>query len=132
LTRRDAAIRFNPVIESIVSFLYYPIVATLLLALLIRRPGSERKRMAVLGWAGLLLALRASAWLFERLRIPATLLVVPVAAAAVIAFSMRGFLVPFRLRCAGCGERLALARVLTDGANLCARCADARARENTP
>ena len=46
-------------IESTVRLLYYPIVATLLLALFIRRPGSERKRMAVLGWAGLLLALRA-------------------------------------------------------------------------
>ena len=131
MTGRAAAIRFRAVIESTVSLLYYPIVATLLLALFIRRPGSERKRMAVLGWTGLLLALRASAWLFARLRIPAALLVVPLAAAAVIAWSMRGFLVPFRLRCAGCGERLSPARVLTDGANLCARCADARARENT-
>jgi hypothetical protein len=86
--------------------------------------------MALLGWAGLLLAIRASAWLVAQLRIPAAVLIVPLAALATAAWSMRGFLLPFRLRCARCGERLAAARVLADGASLCARCADASPHES--
>ncbi len=113
-------------IDLAVSLLYYPLVATLLLALLIRGRGTERKRLAVLGWAGLLLVLRTSAWLVGRLHIADALLIVPVAALAACAWWARGFLVPFRLRCSGCGERLAASRVLSSDANLCPRCADER------
>ena len=109
-----------------VRLLYYPIVALLLLALLIRAPEARSKRMAVLAWAALLLAIRVSAWLVERLRGPAALLIVPVAAVVVIAWSARAALFPFRLRCRRCGERLPVKRILSDGGDLCERCAASR------
>ncbi len=110
--------------------LYYPIVAVLLLALLARGRAGERKRVALLGWSGLLLLLRVSAWLFGRLRIPAALFAVPVGAAIAIAWAARAALLPFRLRCVRCGERLSAARVLCNDANLCARCAAAEEAES--
>jgi hypothetical protein len=109
-----------------VNLLYYPIVAVLLLALFVRRPGSEIKRLAILGWAGLLLAVRGSFWLVSTLRIAPALALVPVAAVAGIAWSARALLFPFRLRCAACGARLRASRVLSDGANLCERCSAQR------
>lgn len=111
--------------------LYYPIVAVLLLALFARVPAGERKRIALLAWAGLLLAVRAIAWLFGRLRVADALFALPVVAAIACAWAARAFLLPFRLRCARCGERLSPARVLGDDANLCERCAADRAGAST-
>lgn len=110
--------------------LYYPIVAMLLLALAARGRAGERKRMALLAWSGLLLVVRVSALLFGRLHIPSPLFAVPVAAVIAAAWAARRFLLPFRLRCARCGQRLPAARVLADDANLCARCAPDRGAEH--
>ncbi len=108
--------------------LYYPIVAVLIVALLLRRRASDRKRFAVVAWAGVLVALRASAWLFGRLSIPDVFFVVPVAAAAVFVWALRPRFLPLRLRCVSCRQRLRFARMLASDDDLCERCS----AENRP
>ncbi len=106
--------------------LYYPIVAVLAVALLLRKRATDRKRIAVVAWAGVLVALRACAWLFGRLRIPDVLFFVPVVAAAAFVWALRRHFLPVRLRCAACGARLGLGRMLASDDEVCERCAAAR------
>ncbi len=108
--------------------LYYPIVFVLIVALLMRKRAADRKRMAVVAWAAILVVLRASAWLFGRLRIPDAFFVVPVASAAVFVWALRRRFLPLRLRCVSCGERLPFARMLASDDDLCERCS----AENRP
>ena len=113
-------------VELLNQTLYYPIVAVLIVALLLRRRASDRKRLAVVAWAGVLVALRVCAWLFGRLRIPDVLFVVPVITAAAFVWALRRQFLPLRLRCARCSARLDLGRILSSDDNLCERCDAAR------
>jgi hypothetical protein len=114
------------VVELLNRNLYYPIVAVLVIALLMRRRATDRKRIAVVAWAGVLVALRACAWLFGRLGIPDAFFLVPVATSAMFVWALRGRFLPLRLHCAACSARLPLARALARDDDLCARCADER------
>ncbi len=106
--------------------LYYPIVAVLVVALLLRKRATDRKRIAVVAWAAVLVALRACAWLFGRLRIPDVLFLVPVASAAAFVWALHRRFLPLRLRCAACSTRLPLGRMLASDDDLCEPCAAAR------
>ena len=106
--------------------LYYPIVGVLAVALLLRKRATDRKRMAVVAWAGVLVGLRACAWLFGRLRIPDALFFVPVVSSAAFVWALRRHFLPLRLRCAGCSARLPLGRMLASDDDVCERCAAAR------
>jgi hypothetical protein len=113
------------VVNALGSALYYPIVAFLLAAVLLRRHATERKRVALIGWGGLFVALRACAWLFGRFSIPDALFAVPVALAAVFVWLLRAVFVPLSLRCARCRRRLPLERLLGSDDALCTDCATA-------
>jgi hypothetical protein len=117
------------VIELLNRNLYYPIVAVLAVALLLRKRATDRKRMAIVAWAGVLVALRACAWLFGRLRIPDALFFVPVVSAAAFVWALHRHFLPLRLRCAACSARLGIGRMLASDDGLCERCAAARSTD---
>jgi hypothetical protein len=119
--------RLAVVVETLSSALYYPIVAFLLAAVLLRRHATERKRVALISWGALFVAVRACAWLFSRYGVAEVFFVVPVAVAGVFVWSLRAVFFPLSLRCLRCRRRLPWARVLGSDDSLCAECSAAGA-----
>jgi hypothetical protein len=110
------------VIEALGSALYYPIVALLLAAVLLRRHATEHKRIALIAWGALLVAVRACAWLFDRYGVAEVFFIVPAAAAGVFVWSLRAVFFPLSLRCPRCRRRLPWARVLGSDDPVCVEC----------
>jgi hypothetical protein len=80
------------------------------------------KRLATLYLTGLVLGAWVAIYAFVRLGVTdAWLTAVAVAAAAVAAWQRKRVL-PYRLRCAGCGKPLGLLRILFRGDNTCETC----------
>lgn len=105
-------------------WLLVPVVALWAVHMLQRRHAgvAGRKRYATLFLTALLIAAWIAAWFFVRYRVP-DIFLVPVAAlaAALVAWKHRVFL-PFRLRCARCGKKLTLSRILHFESNMCGTC----------
>lgn len=121
-------------------WLLVPVVALWAVHMLQRRHAAVagRKRYATLFLTALLIGVWIAAWFFVRYRVR-DIFLVPVAglAAALVAWKRAVFL-PFRLRCARCGSRLPVTRILNDESNLCQTCGPAageppgpRDKENT-
>ena len=90
------------------------------------------KRFATFQIGGLLAALWAATLVLEHFGLPDLLLVPVVALLAVIAVARRRSIFPHRLRCAACGERLPLARILYHDERRCASCADSSGDAKEP
>ena len=105
-------------------YLLVPIVAVWIYHLSQRRryATGERKRRATLYFSLLLIGVWGVAFLFARYGVRDIFLVPIAVAAAAIALSQRQFLFPYRLRCARCGKRLPLQRVLFLDADTCPEC----------
>lgn len=105
-------------------WLLVPVIALWAVHMLQRRHASVagRKRYATLFLTALLIAGWIAAWFFVRYRVR-DIFLVPVAAlaVAVVAWKHRVFL-PFRLRCARCGKKLTVTRILNYESNLCGTC----------
>ena len=86
------------------------------------REAATHKRITTFSYTVMLLVAWCAASLFPRYGIgDAWLLVLPLMAAAVVAWQRRIFL-PYRLHCAQCGKPLGLGRILSIDANTCEAC----------
>jgi len=88
-----------------------------------QRSGSgQKKRLASLYGAGLVLALLVASLALVHFHLPDFLLLPVILGLAALAFSSRKAFLPYRLRCAGCGQRLSPQRILFYDSNLCPAC----------
>jgi hypothetical protein len=101
-----------------------PIVALWALHMFQRRHAAVvgRKRYATLFLTAVLIGGWIAAWFFVRYGVR-DIFLVPVAALAVALVAwQRRVLLPFRLRCARCGNPLSVRRILHHESNLCETC----------
>jgi hypothetical protein len=108
----------------LLNILLLPMVALWALHLYQRkfRDAGARKRAATLSLTLVVIGAWAATWLFNRFGVPDVWLIpVAGAAAAVIAWQRRRML-PFRRRCARCGNAVSIDRVLGLDSNTCEAC----------
>lgn len=86
------------------------------------RDAAIRKRLATLLLTVVIIALWGASWFFWRLGINDVYLV-PVAVLAIaVVIWQRKLMLPYRRRCAQCGTRLSVARMLSFDSNRCEAC----------
>jgi len=107
------------------------ILAALILVVLIfnltQRPHlkhGEKKRIATLAQAGLLLLLYAAAISIERFTLNSALLLPAILIAIGVGFWQRKHVFPYQFSCKTCEKRLSIGRILYWDNNLCKECSE--------
>ena len=102
----------------------YLLLAVLVLNMFQRRyqKHAQKKRIATLYIAILVLALMVGTALIEYLDLPDILFLPLLAALVLIGYRFRKQVFPFRLNCRLCGERLSGKRILFFDSNTCEKC----------
>ncbi len=86
------------------------------------KDAAVRKRIATLGLTAVLIAGWVVAYLFQRYSVGDRWLVLVAAGAVALVIWQRKLMLPFRSRCARCGRRLGLSRILSWDSNTCEAC----------
>jgi hypothetical protein len=104
--------------------LLIPIVGLWVFHLYQRRfkDAAVRKRIATLSLTAVLIAGWAAAWAFTTYAVDDRWLIVVAAAAVFLVIWQRKLMLPYRARCARCGKRLSLTRMLSWDSNTSEAC----------
>lgn len=114
----------NPVSTFLADNGFWGLVAVLALNLFQRKHGKKarKKRQATLFIAIAVFGLYAFAIMVVQLKLHDLFLLIYLAAAGVVFYIFREHILPFRLKCVSCGERLDGKELVFDDSNLCEKC----------